>query len=155
MDSKTPEVLIVSAPAADLNATGVKITLPLVESIEVTEFGFYNSAVDCNAAVLKLQVLESDNSTAQDLAVATATTATDAGKTLRRRGRWVVEKLTQRAWEGDATAALSPGGSRVFIAVNLNLTTGGDANAKGTFYLKYRKAGSQSTAQTNEQIVTS
>lgn len=166
MDSKTPEQLLISA-SLDSNATGVKLIVPLCENLEIVEFGLYNdSGADVGtSAVLKLQGVDTtaNGGTYVDFLSATTTASSVRGTITARRCNVTVEKdptvlntsaLTNRAI-ANGTQKL-PSASKQFIAVQLNLTTGGASSSKACFYVKVRKCGSGSTAISGgEVLVTS
>lgn len=166
MDANTPEFIVSTAPGVNANSTGVKLIVPLVESLTVVEFGVYNDggADIGTSAVLKLQGVDTtaNGGTFTDLLVATTTAAAVRGSTTARRCDVGVEKqatvlntssLTNRA-VANGTQIL-PSAGKQFIAIQLNLTTGGAMSSTGVFYLKLRKQGSCGLAISGETLVTS
>lgn len=151
MDSKTPEIIMI-APVADLNATGVKLILPLIECITVVEFGVYNApgADNVASAVLKLQGVDTTaaGATYTDLTSLTATSALVRGSFMGKRCHVTVEKdptvlntttRTNRAVVNGTQ--ILPSAGKQFVAVQLNVTTAFTASSVGLVYLKYQKSG--------------
>jgi hypothetical protein len=162
MDANTPEIIVVGAPNTALNAAITLIQLPLLESINIVEFGIYNAAGADNVAsgVLKLQAVDTTagGATFTDLCILTGTASAPAqGGVIARLCDVLVDKVNNVAVgpgsTGNTNAAISPSAGKQFIAVQLRITTGFTAATVGCGFIKYRKQGSGSTAVTGETLV--
>jgi hypothetical protein len=149
--------LSVTAPAADLNATGIKLVLPVCESLQIVEYGLYASALDPSGAVVKLQYVDGATSpNTVDLDTLTVPAAPLAGDLVSRRVDVLLDRLLDKflvSIEGTpGTITSEPDG---IIACQLNLTTVATvgAGAQGTLYIKYALAGTMKTAGTSQTIV--
>jgi hypothetical protein len=164
MDRTAEQYVGTSGVGADANATGVKLIVPLFENCVITEFGLYNdSGADVGTGlVLKLQGVDTtaNGGTYTDLLVCTTTASSIRGTITARRCEVGVEKdavtpnttvLSNRAI-ANGTVVL-PSTSKQFVAIQLNVTTGGASSSKAVFYLKYRKAGSGSTAISGGEVL--
>jgi hypothetical protein len=152
MDSKTPEILVVSSTNVDLDGAVNPLIIPLFESLSVTAFGFLcTDTADANAAVVKLQVVESDGTTTQDLSTCTGTTGSDIGVNTYKKCDVLVDTVLNRAHKGDASATpLVPGGSRVWAWLQVKVTSNGDANSNGRLWVRFRKSGRPATRSAGE-----
>jgi hypothetical protein len=150
--------LTVGAVAADLNATGIKLVIPVVENMKVVEYGLYSSALDPSGAVLALQYVDgaaSPNTVTVDSFTVAASPAV---------GDVIQQRLDAQFNCSDDTYVVSVSGTPGVItsdtdgicAVQLNLTTVATvgAGAQGTVYIKWALAGTKKGPCTSHTLIT-
>lgn len=146
-----------TAPAADLNATGIKLVIPVCESLKIVEYGVYASALDPTGAVIKLQYVDGATSpNTVDLDTLTVPAAPLAGDLVSRRVDVLIDRCLNKFLASvEGTPGTLTEEADGFIAVQLNLTTVATvgAGALGTLYVKFALAGTMKTAGTSQTIV--
>jgi hypothetical protein len=143
-------------PAQDLNATGVKLVLPVCESIKVAEYGLLSTALDPSGAVLKLQYVDGAANTV-DLDSFTVPAGAAAGDLITQRLDVLVDKLLDKYLVSvSGTPGTLTAEADGFVAVQLNLTTVATvgAGATGTVYVKWAMAGTQKGPATSQTLIT-
>jgi len=148
--------VLTSSYAADLNTTGVKLSVPCCESLKIVEYGIVSVATDPGTTgVLKLQYVDGSGNAAVDLDSFTPAAAAAVGNVIAKRLDVLVDK------SGDkyvASVSGTPGtitaDAQGFGSVNLNVTTGFGGSVTGTVYIKFALAGTPKTA-TGTSLITS
>ncbi|MGH8897522.1 MAG: hypothetical protein ACRDZ4_10960 [Egibacteraceae bacterium] len=149
--------LFTGTPAQDLNTTGVKLIVPMCESLKIVEYGFISTATDPGATgVLKLQYVDGAASpNTVDLDSFTVPTAAAVGDIVSQRVDILVDKLLDKYL---ASVSGTPGTltseADGFVAVQLNVTTAFGAGVTGTVYMKAAMAGTQKGPATSQTLVT-
>lgn len=133
--------------AAALNSTGVKLRIPLLDNINVMEFGVRMVAniIPSGACIIKIQGELADPTTPVDLTSAASGTTINASLTVpagATRG-FLVKKFT------DVEVLKS-----VYSNLVLNVTTADGNATTGIVYIKCRVGGSTAAAELSEIIVT-
>jgi hypothetical protein len=144
--------------AQDLNATGIKLVLPVIESIKIVEYGLYSSALDPSGAVLALQYVDgaaSPNTTTLDSFTVAASPA--VGDIISQRLDVHIDRLNNKYRVSlSGTPGTDVEDTDGICAVQLNLTTVATvgAGAQGTVYIKWALAGTQKAAATSQTLIT-
>lgn len=148
----------VGTVAQDLNATGIKLVIPVVESMKIVEYGLYSSALDPTGAVLKLQYVDGASSpNTVDLDSFTVPTASAAGDVIQQRIDCLIDILNDKyVVSVSGTPGTITSETDGFCAVQVNLTTAATvgAGAQGTVYVKWALAGTPKGPATSHTLVT-
>jgi len=142
--------------AQDLNATGIKLVIPVIENVKIVEYGLYSSALDPSGAVLALQYVDgaANTTTLDSFTVAAGPAAGDV----------ISQRIDCQLNISDDTTLISLSGTPGTItaeadgvcAFQLNLTTIATvgAGAQGTVYVKWALAGVKKAAATSHTLIT-
>jgi hypothetical protein len=149
MDRYQTHVSQAAAPAAcALDATGVKLRIPVTDILDVTEFGcaVVGATAPGTGLVLKLQYEPVGGGAAVDLATATSTTAVTQGTRLVRRVDVHVEKGSL------FVNGVPQTGTPAFLVVSVS--SAGATGSTGVVYCKLMHGGTPAAAP-NDVVVSS
>lgn len=141
--------------ASDLNTTGVKLSVPLCESLKIVEYGFVSVATDPGAVgVLKLQYVDGAGNVV-DLHSFTCPAAAAVSQIVSQRIDCLVDKcLNTFVVSISGTPGTITTDADGFGAVQLNATTAFGASITGTVYLKCALAGTPKGPATGQTLLT-
>ena len=148
--------IAVGTVAADLNTTGVKLVIPVCESLKIVEYGFVSTATDPGTTgVLKLQYVDGSANAAVDLDSFTPAAAAAVGNVVTKRLDVLVDKLLDKYLVSvSGTPGTLTAEAEGFGAVQLNVTTGFGGSVTGTVYIKFALAGTQKGPATGQSLIT-
>jgi len=148
--------VLCGTPAQDFNTTGVKLQIPVCESLKIVEYGFQSIVTDPGAVgVLKLQYNPGDGSAAVDINTFTVPAAATVGQIVSQRIDALVDKLLNLLTVSISGTPGSPVSVPLgFAGVQLNVTTAFGAAITATPYIKFALAGTQKGPATGQTLIT-
>jgi hypothetical protein len=140
-----------SSPVGDLDSTSFLMVIPVRGSVRCVEFGaICTDTADANTAAIGLYVVDGAGN-ANEVAVATGTTAFDQKDMLRSPVDLFLDKANAKYVFNGTTTSETDG----IAYLQVKVKTAGTANSNGVLYAVCAHTGAQAvTANANEIIVT-